>query len=141
MPELSSDVANTLRAKMIDVKLLIIDEISMVGYKMLGQIDKRLRQIMGQKSLFFGGVSVIAVGEFNQLPPVGQSPIYKIGKDPVSVLAGNCLWTPFKYYELSIIMRQQNDIAFTKALNNMARGEMTNKDISLIRSRSNMDET
>jgi PIF1-like helicase/Helitron helicase-like domain at N-terminus/OTU-like cysteine protease/Helicase len=141
MPELSSDIANTIRVNMIDVKLIIIDEISMVGYKMLCQIDMRLRQIMGQRTLPFGGVSIITVGDFNQLPPVGQSPVYKIVKNPLDILAGNCLWTDFKFYELTQIMRQKDDLAFTTALNNLSRGEMTPNDIQLIKSRSNMDET
>lgn len=46
MPELSADVANTIRENLFELKLLIIDEISMVNSTMFSQIDTRLRQIM-----------------------------------------------------------------------------------------------
>ena len=61
MPELSADIANTIRQHLINVKLIIIDEISMVGSTIFSRIDTRLRQIFGvDKS--FGGISVITLG-------------------------------------------------------------------------------
>ena len=65
MPELSNDVANTIRTHIAHVKLLIIDEISMVGSMMLSRVDTRLRQIMGLNESF-GGVSVITIRDLNQ---------------------------------------------------------------------------
>lgn len=47
----------------------------------------------------------------------------------------NPLWTKFRYYELDEIMRQQGQIAFCNALNNMAEGTMTEEDILLMESR------
>lgn len=48
---------------------LIIDEISMVRADMLDYIDRQLQYIKGN-DLPFGGVQIIAVGDFFQLPPV-----------------------------------------------------------------------
>jgi hypothetical protein len=42
LPELSADVAVKLLAQLSDMKLFIIDEISMVGYKQFLQVDRRL---------------------------------------------------------------------------------------------------
>jgi hypothetical protein len=56
MPELSGDVANQLRSQVSDIKLLITDEISMVRYKQLLQVDRRLRQIL-KKNETFGRIS------------------------------------------------------------------------------------
>ena len=46
MPNLSSDVCNTLRSKLCCLKVIIIDEISMVGSKILSQVNTRLKAIM-----------------------------------------------------------------------------------------------
>ena len=54
MPNLSSDVCNTLRSKLSCLKVIIIDEISMVGSKILSQVNNRLKAIM-DNSLDFGG--------------------------------------------------------------------------------------
>ena len=56
MPNLCSDVWNTLRTKQSCLKVIIIDEISMVGSKILSQVNNRLKAIM-DNSLDFGGDS------------------------------------------------------------------------------------
>ena len=55
----------------------MIDKKSMLGLRMLGWIDWRLREIFPQcNDEFFGGISVILIGDFFQLPPVLNKPIY-----------------------------------------------------------------
>lgn len=50
---------------------------SFFGPKMLLKIDSRLREAIPQKQNFcFGGISLILVGEFAQLPPIMDKPIY-----------------------------------------------------------------
>lgn len=71
MPNLSADVLSTVRSHLRGLKLLILDEISMIGLKMIHNVDERLKQIMGNNKLF-GGIPVIAFGDFNQLQPVGD---------------------------------------------------------------------
>ena len=59
------------------VKYIIIDEMSMVGRKMLGQVDRRLRQIFPHHAQeVFGGCSCLLFGDFGQLPPVMDLPLY-----------------------------------------------------------------
>ncbi|KAM4064284.1 ATP-dependent DNA helicase PIF1 [Hirsutella rhossiliensis] len=49
----------------------------MLGLEQLARIDSRLRQAFAQRNLeFFGGVSILLVGDFFQLPPVRQKPLY-----------------------------------------------------------------
>ena len=50
-------------------RVLIIDEISMLSMNMLDMIDMVCREIK-QKSEAFGGIQIILVGDFFQLPPV-----------------------------------------------------------------------
>ena len=65
----SSDKLNTLRTQLGQLKLVIIDEVSMVGFRMFNLIHKRLQDIKGC-SKDFGGVSVICFGDLFQLKPV-----------------------------------------------------------------------
>lgn len=62
----------TLRGK----HYLIIDEMSMIGHKTLAWVDKRLRQATALLDSPLGGLSVILFGDFGQLPPVGDRPLY-----------------------------------------------------------------
>ena len=67
---LDSSRLNTLRSLLGGVKLILLDEISMVGNNMFTvQINNRLKDIKGSKD-DFGGVSIIAVGDLFQLQPV-----------------------------------------------------------------------
>lgn len=62
-----------------DVRYLIIDEISMVSIRQLANISTRLQESKGVHDLPFGGVSILAVGDFYQLPPV-KAPWVFIGE-------------------------------------------------------------
>ena len=62
---LSPEKLNTLRLKLCNLKLLIINEVSMVGCNLLLQIHKRLQQLKGcSDDSLFGDVSIFAVGDF-----------------------------------------------------------------------------
>ena len=65
---LTQDKLNTLRTKLSNLQLLIIDEVSMVGSNMLLQIHKRLQQLKGKgDDATFGNISILAVGDLYQL--------------------------------------------------------------------------
>jgi hypothetical protein len=63
---------NALQARFKSEKLImiVIDEISYISPEMLAQIDNRLRQLMGKPETPFGGIAVLLMGDFFQLPPV-----------------------------------------------------------------------
>ena len=61
--------------RIIDAKVLIIDEISMLDADTLESVDKVLRTLRHQvlqEEQPFGGLQVIFVGDFFQLPPVSR---------------------------------------------------------------------
>ncbi|CAH2104199.1 unnamed protein product [Euphydryas editha] len=93
---LSTEVAHQYRALFKYVKVLIVDEISMIGAELLLQIDSRLKQITGDYKTNFGGLDVILIGDLRQLPPVRATPIYKQQKQKI---VGPILWRGFKFYE------------------------------------------
>lgn len=63
--KVTSDIKNRLSATTV----LLIDESSMVRADKLDMVDARLRAVFGNDKPF-GGVKVILVGDFLQLPPV-----------------------------------------------------------------------
>ena len=75
---------------------ILIDEMSMLGLETMGWVDRRLRQASGKLTETLGGFSVILVGDFGQLPPVGDRPMYAPGQ--VSVL-GDQGHTSYKMFD------------------------------------------
>ncbi|XP_071142171.1 uncharacterized protein [Mytilus edulis] len=109
---LGESLVNSLRAKYESVRILVIDEISMVDHKLLSYIHGRLSQIKQTKT-YFGNIAILAVGDFYQLPPVRASPLYR---DISSLFLD--LWNPvFKIVILTEIMRQKDDQQFALLLN------------------------
>ena len=115
---LSCETLNTLQSQLAGLNILVIDEVSMVDPKLLSYIHGRLKQIKqirgtDRKSLF-GGVSILAVGDFYQLPPVKAKSLCV-----PSAHAGHTLWQDnFEKIELDEIMRQRDDVSFADTLNN-----------------------
>ncbi|XP_032445815.1 uncharacterized protein LOC116736996 [Xiphophorus hellerii] len=101
-----------VRAVLSNVEILIVDEISMVSKDLLAYVDWRFQQIKGNNR-FMGGVSVLAVGDFFQLPPVGRSKPLCVAEDGVLDI-----WNEnFQMISLTEIMRQKDDRAFAELLN------------------------
>jgi hypothetical protein len=74
---LNGNRLKNLQKKLEGIEYLIIDEKSMVGCRILALIDMRLRQAFPEKqNQVFGERSVILVGDFGQLPPVLNEPMY-----------------------------------------------------------------
>ena len=99
------------------VSLLIIDEISYVSSKFFGRIEKRLREMMAEKNLAFGGLAVIIVGDMYQFPPVDGTSLYTSvadlyirnkNLDPATA-AGVQYFVKFRKISLQQQMRFTND--------------------------------
>ena len=67
---LPADELNTFRIKYRRLKVIIIDEMSMMSNQTLSFLVTHLQQLTGTKAIF-GGLSVIVVGDLYQLKPVG----------------------------------------------------------------------
>uniref|UniRef100_A0A3B5QQ24 ATP-dependent DNA helicase n=1 Tax=Xiphophorus maculatus TaxID=8083 RepID=A0A3B5QQ24_XIPMA len=101
-----------VRAVLSNVEILIIDEISMVSKDLLAYVHWRFQQIKGNNR-FMGGVSVLAVGDFFQLPPLGRSKPLCVAEDGVLDI-----WNEnFQMISLTEIMRQKDDRTFAELLN------------------------
>ncbi|XP_053596141.1 uncharacterized protein LOC103578666 [Microplitis demolitor] len=129
---LSTEVAHQYRALFKYVKVLIVDEISMIGAELLAQIDSRLKQITGNFHINFGGIDVILIGDLRQLPTVRATPIYKQQKQRI---VGPVLWRGLKFCELQQVMRQEKQQFFT-ILTKIGNGEQLDDfELNLLESR------
>ena len=130
--QLSAEKLSVLRQFWNEVNTLIIDEISMVPYETLMQIHLRLNVIKGieDPNVFFGGLNIIAVGDFYQLPPVHGKLIFD---SQVSTSLGTHLWKDlFHMIELNHIERQKGDPAFIELLSRIRIGKTKRRGYSAI---------
>ena len=133
---LDSSRLNTLRCQLGGVKLIFLDEISMVGSKMFNvQINNTLKDIKGSRE-DFGGVSIIAIGDLFQLEPVMDRYIFKnLDNSQYAVLAPNKWQDHFNMFELKEIMRQRESKVFAEILNRLREGKHTKEDILKLKER------
>merc|ERR1711872_92592 len=98
----------TLSHDLSQVKHVIIDEISMVGANFFWDINQKLKQIMGSQE-YFGGLNVIATGDFHQLPPVGDVWIFNRTsiRGRCNAIATNIWKVYFKMYKLTEHVRSE----------------------------------
>ena len=140
---LTQDKLNTLRTKLSNLQLLIIDEVSMVGSNMLLQIHKRLQQLKGKgDDTTFGDISILAVGDLYQLRPVAQPHVFaEVGDAYARLHKSGSLWIDkFKMIELDEIMRQRDDSQFAQLLCRVRTATYTDEDINILESRIITDD-
>ena len=137
--ELSDASAACLQRELKDTRLLIIDEKSMMGLGMLRKIDVRLKEARPNRAdVPFGGMSIMLAGDLNQLPPIGDTPLYQPHRSQKRTVftehsaVGLGLYRLFdKYsYSLSEQMRQQGaeNANFKEELNRLADNSFTAAD-------------
>ena len=77
-----------LRENLTEVKLIIIDEMSLVSADQLYKIDAKLREIFHlNKHIPFGGIAMVLVGDLLQIPPVKGVYIFQRPKFEKSCVA------------------------------------------------------
>lgn len=98
------------------VYFVIIDEKSMLGLRSLAQIDSRCRQLIPEHAdVPFGNINIALVGDFAQLPPVGDTPLYSLPSSAASENGclsrdGSTLYRLFtRSFSLQIVHRQGGD--------------------------------
>lgn len=121
-------------------KLLAIDEISMLSAYQLEYLDEVFRAVRGN-NLPFGGIQVIFIGDFLQLPPVATKSDLKYFPRRALFCFESSVWDSLnlKSVILTKIFRQ-NNYEFIKTLNNFRIGGITDEDMQLL-SRRFVDES
>ena len=132
----SNDKLNTLRSRLSKMKLLVIDEVSMVGADLLYHIHRRLKDITRKTGpdTRFGDISTLAVGDLYQLQPVGQNHIFSLPSDNYAKLHGS-LWEGNFQMIVYGSMRQREDHQLAELLMHVRTASCTDEDITLLKSR------
>ncbi len=113
---------------------LIIDEISMLSGEALTMVDSVLREVR-RDDRAFGGLQVVMVGDFFQLPPVG-----KAGR-PASFAFQSAAWNALNPLTLYLEeQHRQEDTEFTDLLGRIRSGTADHSDVSRIMSRETEDD-
>ena len=120
------------------MKLLIVDEFSMLKSDQLYQVDLRLRELK-QSNRQFGGVAVLLFGDPAQLRPVkGRFVFDKPVCADYHLVYGDgteSLWRSFDVIHLTENHRQGNDKTYADLLNRVRVGEHTGEDLELLKTR------
>ena len=125
-----------------EVKYLIIDEMSMVGRKIFGQVDRRLRQAFPHHSQeVFGGCSCLLFGDFGQLPPVMDLPLYTTDSRSELSDQGRAAYQTFQQaVMLDLVMRQAGQdpeqVKFRDILLRLRNAKVTLSDWNHLMSRT-----
>lgn len=119
---LTRDKAEKCRAGLSGVRMLIIDEISMVRADLFEMINVICQKAMGNDSPF-GGIPVVVVGDLFQLPPIVSTDAVK---DYLEKEYGGFYFfnshivqkeiSRIKLFELTKSFRQENDPEFVRVL-------------------------
>ena len=138
---LGDKVRDKRRTELKNLKIVIIDEISMVKVDMLYMLDLRLQEITEKIGTPFGGVSIIVFGDMMQLRPCLGRFICEVPKNPEFQITHQLMprWQMFKSILLTENHRQGKDKAYADLLNRVRVGEQTNEDLDLLRSRIRSD--
>lgn len=118
-----------LKSRIKKVKVLVIDEISMMGSTPFIFVDK-LCKFVRQNSTPFGGIQLILTGDFLQLPPV-EEPLYVFETD---------LWSEIEerlqiIYMSTTFGRRYKDRTFADLMSRIRRCVQTPEDIELLKTR------
>jgi ATP-dependent DNA helicase PIF1 len=133
VPILVSKVRKSRRAALrwLKTDVLVIDEVSMMTPDLFEKLDQVGRKVRRNELLPFGGLQIVLVGDFFQLPPVSAETKF-IFESP--------LWVTLKLekHELTEIVRQK-DPAFQVILNEARYGELSKASLRELRKRLNLD--
>lgn len=121
------------RKRIAGANTLVIDEISMLPGRMVNFLDHYFRHIrVDKKDLPFGGIQMIFVGDFLQLPPVSKTGKYDWAFQSAAWKALN----PLPIYLKTI--HRQDEPDFIAALNSFREGKVSQKVADTLAARVSM---
>lgn len=99
--------------------ILVIDEISMMSPEMLDCLDYIGRRIRNREAEPFGGIQIILVGDFYQLPPINKD-----NKPKRFAFDAKC-WNTLIHHSIEFKhIYRQNDLDLTQILNKVRIGDI-----------------
>ena len=121
-----------------NLRVIIIDEISMVSADLLYNLDLRCREITGKMNTVFGGLSVFCFGDLFQLQPPKARFVFEKPTNEMHGLAYTArdLWKLFEVVHLVENHRQGEDKTYGDLLNRLRIGIHTEEDLALLQTRT-----
>ena len=134
---LSDKKRDEKRALLKNLRVVIIDEISMIKADQLYQLDMRLREVTQKPDKIFGGVAVFAFGDLLQLQPIQARYIFQEPKcnDYKLGFYSGTHWHSFEVINLEENHRQDSDKHYADTLNRIRVGTQTSEDIKQLETR------
>ena len=125
------------REELKNLKMLVIDEISMVSADMLYMIALRLQEIKENNNEPFGGVMLVCLGDLMQLQPVMARYIFEepIRENYKIMYKLNSFWESLTVINLEVNHRQEGDKQYADLLNRMRIGQLTEEDMNNLQER------
>lgn len=106
------------RKRWLACDVLVVDEISMLGQDLIYKLDYIGRNIRRLKHVPFGGITLLLVGDFLQLPPVKDGMLFKYQE-----------WENFKLRPFVLTEpKRYPDLAYFNMLLRFRKGIMTGED-------------
>lgn len=134
VPLLVGKIKKSRRATLrwLKTDTLVIDEVSMMTPDLFEKLEEIARTIRRNQRPF-GGLQIIMVGDFYQLPPVSK------GQDTDFVFESP-LWSKLGLitHDLTQIVRQKDE-AFQTILNQARCGQLTKESLKILKRRMNLD--
>ncbi len=131
-----------------DLRLLVIDEVSMIRVDVMNAVDQALR-FHRQKNEMFGGLKLVLFGDPYQLPPVisgndkwedNRTKEKVLNRFPFFFHAAAFKERELRVLSLTTLHRQANDVEFTKALNRIRESNHSHGDLEYLTLNSNQQE-
>jgi hypothetical protein len=124
--ELLNKVASNSKAsnRIKGTKVLVIDEVSMAKAELMEKLDI-VCQFIRDKDQPFGGIQVVFVGDFMQLPPVFKN----FEREEFAFDSQAWKTAKVKTIHLTEIVRQHDEPHFAKFLNEVRLGTATSYDV------------
>ena len=129
-----------MKTSLRHVKIIVIDEVSMISSLNLAYMHLRLEELFGSVE-WFGSKNMLFVGDLLQLQPPSGNPIFeKISKkallQQLGCAASVNIWKDsIVYDELTINERQKKDEEFSSMLDCVRRGCPTDETLRILQQR------
>ena len=137
---LTGERARNFSNKMEKVKILILDEYSMVGCKTLAMIEQRCKEGTGNRDEIFGGLIVYFFGDAAQLPPVIDPPMYSplhgnVSQQDPLIIYGKQIIRSFDACILLVNSHRQECSEFKQILDRLSAGQSSLSDYRVLENR------
>lgn len=135
----ADELARTIMRKMFVAKrwrttdVLIVDEVSMMSQPLFETLDIVGRLVRGRKDLPFGGIQLVFVGDFYQLPPCDQETA-----GPIQFCFQSPAWFsvfPVRNHIVLVRIFRQRDLSYVNILNQVRTGKIKRSSYNVLMER------